>query len=178
MLPGIKQLKAETEQKMAADIGEIKELLELALLAKVRPSPPSDSPKRDFTWAPGPQTPVLPSLKRKRDDIDENGEEDGHQHGNGQGQGHSELADGPAVAVDVDTVAGGVAPLAPGCADGMALVDDYTCVYRVEAASTSVSDSESPRPRKRARRIASALAQSATALTIGAVVTWSALAFS
>lgn len=148
---------------MAADLAEVKALLERAMLDKVRPSPPFDSPKRDFTWAPGPQTPVLPSLKRKRDDIDENGEEDGHGHGQG------ERADQPIVAVDVDTDAGGMAP--SGGADEMEV--DFS-VDPVVVASAS----DSARPRKRARRIASALVQSATALTIGAVVTWSALAFS
>lgn len=35
-----------------------------------------------------------------------------------------------------------------------------------------------PSPRKRARRVATVVAQTATAVTIGAIVTWSALAFS
>jgi hypothetical protein len=146
---------------MAAELAEVKALLQRAMLDKVRPSPPFDSPKRDFTWAPGPQTPVLPSLKRKRDDIDENGEEDGH--------GQGEHADHPIVAVNVDTDVGDMAP--GGSADEME-VDVSVDPILVTSAS------DSPRPRKRARRIASALAQSATALTIGAVVTWSALAFS
>ncbi|KAF5319714.1 hypothetical protein D9619_008603 [Psilocybe cf. subviscida] len=168
IVDSIKHLKAETEQKMAADLAEVKALLERAMLDKVRPSPPLDSPKRDFTWAPGPQTPVLPSLKRKRDDIDENGEEDGHQHGHGPAPG--EYADRPVIAiVDVDTNAGDMAP-------GLSATEMEVDVSIDPVVVASASDSA--RPRKRTRRIASALAQSATALTIGAVVTWSALAFS
>ncbi|KAJ6624973.1 hypothetical protein B0H10DRAFT_2005130 [Mycena sp. CBHHK59/15] len=48
-------------------------------------------------------------------------------------------------------------------------------------SSTVVAVAEPPatlRPRKRAKRIAKVLAQTATAVTVGAVVTWSALAFS
>jgi len=41
-----------------------------------------------------------------------------------------------------------------------------------------VADNTAPPPRKRVRRVAKVLAQTATAVSIGAVVTWSALAFS
>jgi len=48
----------------------------------------------------------------------------------------------------------------------------------VLAAGTGALQQVDAPPRKRARRIASVLAHTATAVTIGAVVTWSALAFS
>lgn len=47
-----------------------------------------------------------------------------------------------------------------------------------EDEATPVVVAEEMPPRKRVRQVAKVLAQTATAVTIGAAVTWSALAFS
>ena len=113
------------------------------------------------------QTPVLLSLKRKRDDTDEN--EEANESENIQQQ-----------AVDVE-ITDDVIDLTSQGND--VVVDEdvsvpLTKAEFLEAATRTHRQIDGPRPRKRTRRIASVLAQTATAVTIGAVVTWSALAFS
>jgi len=100
------------------------------------------------------QTPVLPSLKRKRDDTDENGEE--------SVSGDSEMSDG--IAEGGDEVQ----------ADEVMQVDSEA---DLDISVNNDDEVEDPRPRKRARRIASVVARTATGVTLGAILTWSALAF-
>jgi len=100
------------------------------------------------------QTPVLPSLKRKRDDTDENGEE--------SVSGDSEMA-------NERPEGGDEVP-----ADEVMQVDSEADL----ATSLNTDDDvDVPRPRKRARRLASVVARTATGVTLGAILTWSALAF-
>ncbi|KIM44075.1 hypothetical protein M413DRAFT_25557 [Hebeloma cylindrosporum] len=111
------------------------------------------------------QTPVLTSLKRKRDDTDENGDE----------------------VVEAQAEAGGGAnvteenPERSGAAANdvmMMMMDGMAAPIPITDVGLAIQKPESPPPRKRARRFVRAMAQTATAVTIGAVVTWSALAFS
>jgi hypothetical protein len=111
------------------------------------------------------QTPVLLSLKRKRDDTDENEEVDESENTQQQ-------------AVDI---ADDVIDLTNQDKD--MVVDEgvsvpFTKAEFLEAAARTNRQLDGPPPRKRTRQIASVLAQTVTAVTIGAVVTWSALAFS
>jgi len=113
------------------------------------------------------QTPVLTSLKRKRDDTDENGDEVVEAQAEasvGVDSTMTENSGGSATANDV-VMKDGAAPIPTATTD--------------IAAALAIRAPESPsRPRKRARKFVRAMAQTATAVTIGAVVTWSALAFS
>ena len=103
-------------------------------------------------------------MKRKRDDTDENEETDESediQQAIDIAQGSIDLAN-----QDKDVV-----------------MDEDVSVPStksevLKAAAGTHRQLDAPPPRKRTRRIASVLAHTATAVTIGAVVTWSALAFS
>ena len=108
------------------------------------------------------------SLKRKRDDTDENEEADENEH--------------IQQAVDFALFEGFI-DLVKQEKDKDVVVDEDVSVPLtkpefLEAAAGTHRQLDAPPPRKRTRRIASVLAQTATAVTIGAVVTWSALAFS
>ena len=122
------------------------------------------------------QTPVLTSLKRKRDDTDENGDEEevveAHQAEGASGVDSTTMTENPerSGANDVVMKDGAAAPIPT------ASTDIATAV--AAATALAIRAPEPPRPRKRARRFVRAMAQTATAVTIGAVVTWSALAFS
>jgi len=114
---------------------------------------------------PPQQTPVPTSLKRKRDEMDED-------EGASVGQAES------AQVVPADN------PLA-GTADGetnsdVTMIDLAAQVNQdsTNAKAIDMSVNVQPPPRKRTRTIGSVVAQTATAVTIGAVITWSALAFS
>ena len=117
------------------------------------------------------QSPALLSLKRKRDDTDEN-----------------EKADESEQHEAVDIVVDNVIDLTGNDGDkDMVLDDDEEDIVVVPLTKAEFLESgtrtnnrqlDGSPPRKRTRRIASVLAQTATAVTIGAVVTWSALAFS
>ena len=117
------------------------------------------------------QTPALLSLKRKRDDTDEN-----------------EKADESKQHEAVDIVVDNVIDLTGNDNNDKDIVlDDEEDLLVVPLTKAEFLESgtrtnnrqlDGPPPRKRTRRIASVLAQTATAVTIGAVVTWSALAFS
>ena len=110
-----------------------------------------------FTPLDGSQSPVLLSLKRKRDDTDEN----------------EEVAQSENIQQSVNVE--GSINLANQDKD-VVLDENVSVPYtRPEVLVAAV---DVPPPRKRAKRIASVLAHTATAVTIGAVVTWSALAFS
>lgn len=107
-------------------------------------------------------------MKRKRDDTDENEEADDERENIQQ-----------AIDVAIDE---GFIDLTDQNKD--LVVDDedpsffLTRCEFLEAATKLHRQIDAPPPRKRTRRITSVLAQTATAVTIGAVVTWSALAFS
>ena len=104
------------------------------------------------------------SLKRKRDDTDENEEVDESENIQQQPFDIANV-EGPVDLVNQDK--------------DVVVVADGTCTnpeVLEEAAAHRLLDA--PSPRKRTRRIGSVLTQTATAVTIGAVVTWSALAFS
>ena len=112
------------------------------------------------------QTPVLTSLKRKRDDMDED-EDD----------------------VQVDTVdlpAGRPLAAALTLSDETDVSENPASGMDVTTTAFELQDSyvraihrpDDPPPRKRVRTVGSVIAQTATAITIGAVITWSALAFS
>ncbi len=97
------------------------------------------------------QTPVPTSLKRKRDDTNE----------------------------DEEVIAQGEEGI------NVSAGDAYTGVSETDAVIASdtpercgMDDTDGSPPCKKSRRIGSVIAQTALALTIGAVVTWSALAFS
>lgn len=113
------------------------------------------------------QTPVLLSLKRKRDDTDENEEADENEN--------------IQQAVDIADVEGSI-DLANQDKDVVVVDEDVSAPSTkpdvLEAAAGTHRQLDAPPPRKRTRRIGSVLAHTATAVTIGAVVTWSALAFS
>ena len=122
---------------------------------------------------PCPQsTPVLTSLKRKRDDTDEN-------------EAEAEAESEKEVKVPARTVAVAVGPDADAAADvDVVMMKEEGAAPLANSSSPSTVDTTSTpavvprRPRKRARKFAKAFVQTATAVTLGAVVTWSALAFS
>jgi hypothetical protein len=103
-------------------------------------------------------------LKRKRDDTDENEETDENED----------------IQQAIDVAEGSIDPANQ---DKDVVMDEDVSVPSakpevLEAAAGTHRQFDAPPPRKRTRRIASVLAHTATAVTIGAVVTWSALAFS
>jgi len=105
---------------------------------------------------PPQQTPVPTSLKRKRDDMDED-------EGTSVEQAESVPADDN------------------GEAD-VTMIEQASVVDRADSTNDTAKGNEisvnvEP-PRKKIRTIGSVVAQTATAVTIGAVITWSALAFS
>jgi len=141
-------LRETTREQMAAELEAIK-VMRATAMAEVQAQAAKAS-----------QTPVLLSLKRKRDDTDENEEADESENIQ-QAEGFIDLANQDKVlVVDEDVSVPSAKPEV------------------LEAAARTYRQLDAPPPRKRTRRIASVLAQTATAVTIGAVVTWSALAFS
>lgn len=147
----MRTLRETSHVQMAAELEALKVMRETAMANITE------------TQAQASQTSVLLSLKRKRDDPDENEEVDENENiqESVDAEGSVDLAN-----QDKDVV-----------------MDDVVCVPSTKpevlaaAAGTHHRLDASP-PRKRARQIASVLAHTATAVTIGAVVTWSALAFS
>lgn len=122
------------------------------------------------------QTPVLTSLKRKRDDTDKNGDEAVEAEAEA-GDVHLAMAkndENPESGVAVGASAGDVV-----MKDEAATTLPTITTTNVElAAPLTTRAPDSPPPRKRARRIVRTVARTAGAVTVGAVVTWSALAFS
>ncbi|KAH6905287.1 hypothetical protein BKA70DRAFT_1293900 [Coprinopsis sp. MPI-PUGE-AT-0042] len=100
---------------------------------------------------------MSPSLKRKREDSDEGDDVDDQQVNDGD----LTMDDIPPVAADESV---------PADAVQLSVMDETPVVISTPCLSLH-------RPRKRLRRIASVFAQTAGAVTVGAVVTWSALAF-
>lgn len=113
---------------------------------------------------PPQQTPVPTSLKRKRDEMDED-------------EGASvELVESAQV-VPVDPLAG----TADGETNLNVTMIDLAAQMNEDSTNAKTIDMSVgvlPPPRKKIRTIGSVVAQTATAVTIGAVITWSALAFS
>jgi hypothetical protein len=100
------------------------------------------------------QTPVMTSLKRKRSEDEEEVEVQ-------RGDSSMDAVAGSGSGDSTDAAANAAVPVTPTPA---------TAVH-----DGGVVNVRSP---KRARRIATVVAQTATAVTIGAIATWSALAFS
>jgi hypothetical protein len=99
------------------------------------------------------QTPVPTSLKRKRDDTNE----------------------------DEEVIEQGVnVSVGDACTGVMSETDGVIASDTVDdtVERCGMKDADGPPACKKSRRIGSVIAQTASALTIGAVVTWSALAFS
>jgi hypothetical protein len=141
-------LRETSQAQMAAELEAIKVMRKTAM---------ANIAEAQAQAASASQTPVLLSLKRKRDDTDEN--EDADESDNIQ------------QAVDIADLAN---------QDKDAVMDEDVSVpsTKPEVLEVAHRQLDAPPPRKRTRRIASVLAHTATAVTIGAVVTWSALAFS
>ncbi len=117
------------------------------------------------------QPPVLPSLKRKRDDSDEDeAAPDGDYERDCEAEGSSggmnatlNVNEQPAHEMANDVVMDALPlPLATS----------------TPSLSTSFEKRSTSPPRKRARKIARLVVRTATAVSVGAVVTWTALAFS
>jgi len=147
----MKVLRETSQVQMAAELEAIKVMRETAM-ANIAEAQAQTAI----------ETPVLVSLKRKRDDTDEN-----------------EAVDESENFQQSDDLEGSVG-LANQDKD-MVMDKDVSVPStnpEVLAAGTGALQQVDAPPRKRARRIASVLAHTATAVTIGAVVTWSALAFS
>ena len=117
------------------------------------------------------QPPVLPSLKRKRDDSDEDeAAPDGDYERDREAEGSSggmnanlNVNEQPAHEMTDDVVM-----------DALPLLLATSTPF----LSASVEKGSTPPPRKRARKIARLVVRTATAVSVGAVVTWTALAFS
>ncbi|KAH9475154.1 hypothetical protein JR316_0012265 [Psilocybe cubensis] len=117
------------------------------------------------------QTPVLTSLKRKRDDTDENEDVD-----------ERETCKSENMAVDCETNAVGpeasTGSSSDNVIDGNAFAAEGTGLLESSGPLVKAFTVDGPPPRKRARRFVKVVAKTATAVTVGAVMTWSALAFS
>ncbi|PPQ88368.1 hypothetical protein CVT25_002114 [Psilocybe cyanescens] len=119
------------------------------------------------------QTPVLTSLKRKRDDTDENEDVD-----------ESEKCERENMVVDCEMNAVGHAPASTAGSSSRYVIDDNASsaegegIVELSGPLAKAYVGDAPPPRKRARRFVKVAAQTATAVTVGAVITWSALAFS
>jgi len=140
-------LRKTSQAQMAAELEAIKVMRETAM---------ANIAEAQAQAAKASQTPVLLSLKRKRDDTDENEEAD-------EGENIQQAVDIVDDLVNQDK--------------DVAMAVPSTKLEVLEAAAGTHRHVDGRPPRKRTRRIASVLAQTATAVTIGAVVTWSALAF-
>jgi len=150
-------LRETSKAEMAADLEAIKDMRANAMANII---------EAQAQAVKASQTPVLPSLKRKRDDTDEDEEVD------------DESED-----IQQEAVVNGVIDLTNQDKD--VVMDDEDVSVPLTKAEFLKAEAgkahrlvDGPRPRKRTRRIASVLAQTATAVTIGAVAAWSALAFS
>ncbi|KAF9484581.1 hypothetical protein BDN70DRAFT_106163 [Pholiota conissans] len=128
-----------------------------------------------------------PSLKRKRDDSDEDASEAAPGSGSEDDLVSSEKAAGRADAAetenenekDADVVMDAVPPLVTSSTSGIDSCAGVTTTSTPSSPATTLVDRDAmPPPRKRARRIVGLMARTATAVGVGAVVTWTALAFS
>jgi hypothetical protein len=149
-------LRENSQARMAAELEAIKAMRETAL---------ANIAEAQAQAANASQTPVLLSLKRKRDDTDENEEVDERENAqqgvdNVDVRGSVDLAN-----QDKDVVMD----------EDLSVPSTKPDVLAATAGTHHRLDARPPR--KRARQIASVLAHTATAVTVGAVVTWSALAF-
>ena len=151
------ELKTAREEAMETIEGVKAILADLERGTQVCPSPIIVS-TNDFNQAfdncHHHQAPVLMSLKRKRDDADE--DEDAK----------SEIGI-PVILADEPVI---------GVATEESNVDDIEMVADVNHED-STTDVELP-PRKRLRTVGSVVAHTATAVALGGFITWSALAFS
>jgi len=173
----MRQLKDQTEEQMKAELDAVRVAKEEALKAieahvKMQlAQTPSPASAASFTM---PMNPV--SLKRKRNDDGED-DECGEDEAGDEGLERHDDED------RFSTSAGSQGFYAPPSSPLMvpALLPDLTDGPRSQLQSprTRVDYTVvvSQPPRKRARTIASTAAKTATAVTVGAIAAWSALAF-
>lgn len=166
-LQTLRALRTEAEAAYAALTQQMREQAQKSQVQTQvrRPSSPT-APGRAADDA-APQPPVLPSLKRKRDDSDEDeaapdgdDERDRGAEGSSGGMNANEY---PAHELADDVVM-----------DALPLL----LATSTPSLSTFFERGTTPPPRKRARKIARFVVRTATAVSVGAVVTWTALAFS
>ncbi|TFK38509.1 hypothetical protein BDQ12DRAFT_683771 [Crucibulum laeve] len=181
-------LREQTQKQMAVDLDAVRAARDVAMACLaaqskvcIPPEPPAEHrPTASFDAV---QAPVLPSLKRKRDDRDEDGTAEAEARVNesenvnlnvsekivsaGEVSTASKSADSDVFMEGVDTV------------QAIAYVDAVFDCHQPQVIQAQVPIMlDMPSPRKRAKKFATVVAHTATALTVGAVVTWSALAFS
>ncbi|KAF8196998.1 hypothetical protein BJ912DRAFT_1140642 [Pholiota molesta] len=147
---------------------------------KGRPLPPPPARRRcRNSNSDAPQPPVLsmPSLKRKRDDSNEDADADDAARGSSE--------NGPPVLVVPTSTSAAEPSEEEELAELFAL--ERALAMHASARDRSMCDrsvcgsssyAPPPPPRKRARRVAGLMARTATAVGVGAVVAWTALAFS
>ncbi|CAA7264543.1 unnamed protein product [Cyclocybe aegerita] len=175
----IKLLRKTTQQQATEELEAIKVLREAAMSdiataqaeVKALALQAKQAQQAAAAAMQATKTPVLTSLKRKRDDTDENEEGSGASEkcvSAVEKESENSVVAAGLKGEDVEMDEGAAAPIPTAAFVPM----------DVDLVKTRVVVVDGPRPRKRARRFASIVAHTATAVTIGAVVTWSALAFS
>jgi hypothetical protein len=151
----MRKLRESTQAHMAAELESVRTARDAALatIAAHAKAPQVRIGETDMVGLPHPetpQTPVLSLLKRKRSDEND--------------EGDNELKRG----VDVGVGASDAADVT---------MTDAVNPTTLTTTTTNTNGIDVPSP-KRARRITTIVLHTATAVTVGAVATWSALAFS
>jgi len=185
----MRALRDTTQSDMAAALESVRAARDAALATiaahaeapqveeKVRMKLPFLSHMLEYHEIPkSSQTPVLTSPKRKRcdeQDEDDSGGNESENKSENESEPKDHLQDKPHrsvqdVGVSVGVSGDGVADVI--MAEGIPAIQPTTLI-------TNHSGIDVPSP-KRTRRVATAVMQTATAVTVGAVATWSALAFS
>jgi hypothetical protein len=143
-------------------------------LEQVRGAVYTHAARPDADDGDAPQPPVLlPSLKRKRDDSDEDADADEAARGSSE-NGAPVLAVPTSFAEpSEEEELAELRALERALAMHASARDRAVCDRSVCGSSYAPP----PPPRKRARRVAGLMARTATAVGVGAVVTWTALAF-
>ncbi|KAF9005019.1 hypothetical protein BDQ17DRAFT_371851 [Cyathus striatus] len=166
----MRQLREDTQKQMAHDLQSVKAAKELAMVCiskttQVRISPLCDSPIERFLLVKSF------SLKRKRDGV----EDAGALSPVGFSAPPTPTPSSAISTAAQDVIMGELtAPVTVLDSEGK--VDAAT--EAVEGGGEDELQGLAPPPRKKAKKVVNVLAQTATALTVGAVATWTALAFS
>lgn len=176
----MRTLRENTENQMAAELEMVKAAREAALasiaaaqaqlaqLAQVRVIDVVDASGECAHTA---QTPVpTASLKRKRGDGEDEDEGEGLADEQDQSKDIS-------TGVDVAVAESEPVAMQDDVLESAVLDESASSIPMMTTTMKTADGIDVPSP-KRARRIASAVVQTATAVTLGAVVTWGALAFS
>ncbi|RXW17385.1 hypothetical protein EST38_g8472 [Candolleomyces aberdarensis] len=164
----MEQLRETTKAQMLNNVNELKEMNERCK-STMEDVASELTRAKDVLAAAIAETSLPVSLKRKREEDDE--EAEAATDGNVTLDSDTTLpqinlnVDGK----DIEMVEFGVDPI--GVAPSIAALDSIAVVEATNPADPS------PRPRKRLRRLATVVGHTATAVTIGAVATWTALAF-